>query len=169
MASQGRASTEPASTREDGSPLLIARLATEIATGPRSIQLRCLNVEADAERFASLEVATAPFKPQIVEHNYHSTFVDALPDILQRIGDAPAFFFIDPFGTKHIAFEQLRPIFNRRATTEVLITLQTAGIVTKAGWFAREDSDKKDTARKLTEHPAAALDLSVEEFRRGWA
>jgi len=157
--------------REAGSPILIARLATEIATAPRSIQLRCLNVEADNERFASLEAATAPYKPHIVEHNYHSAFADAIPDILSRIGDAPTFFFIDPFGTQGVAFEQLLPIFKRKATTEVLITLQTGGIATKAGWFAKENSSRpgeRETARKLTNHLAAALDLSTDKLRDGW-
>jgi len=159
------------SHREDGSPLLIARLAQELRTAPRGIQLRCLNVEADRERFDSLEAATDPFKPQIVEHNYHSTFVDALPNILERIGHAATFFFIDPFGTKDIPFADLLPVFNRRYATEVLITLQTAGIATKAGWFAKEDSSKpgeRETARKLTEHLAAALDVSIAELRQAW-
>jgi three-Cys-motif partner protein len=159
------------SNREDGSPLLIARLAQELRTAPRGIQLRCLNVEADRERFESLEAATDGFKPHVVEHNYHSTFVDALPNILERIGDAATFFFIDPFGTKDIPFADLLPVFNRRHTTEVLITLQTAGIATKAGWFAKEDSSKpgeRETARKLTEHLAAALDVSIAELRQAW-
>jgi len=159
------------SHREDGSPLLIARLAQELRTAPRGIQLRCLNLEADRERFDSLEAATDPFKPQIVEHNYHSTFVDALPNILERIGHAATFFFIDPFGTKDIPFADLLPVFNRRYATEVLITLQTAGIATKAGWFAKEDSSKpgeRETARKLTEHLAAALDVSIAELRQAW-
>jgi three-Cys-motif partner protein len=109
--------------REDGSPLMIARLAEELrGATPRPIQLHCINVEADKERFESLEAETAVFTPDIVEQNYHSTFIEALPDILRRIGDAAAFFFIDPFGTKDIPFEELLPIFQRKATTEVLIT-----------------------------------------------
>lgn len=159
------------SHREDGSPLLIARLAQELRTAPRAIQLRCLNVEAERERFESLEAETDAFKPEIVEQNYHSTFVDALPNILERIGDAATFFFIDPFGTKDIPFADLLPVFNRKHTTEVLITLQTAGIATKAGWFANEDSSKpgeRETARKLTEHLAVALDLPIAELRQGW-
>jgi three-Cys-motif partner protein len=158
-------------SHELGSPLLIAQLATDVATGPRSIQLRCLNVEADDERYVSLEAATAPFQPHIVEHNYHAEFVDVIPDILQRIGDAATFFFIDPFGTQGIAFDQLLLIFKRKATTEVLITLQTGGIATKAGWFAKENSTKpgeRETARKLTQHLAAALDLPIEKLRAGW-
>lgn len=160
-----------AGAEEDGSPLLIARLAQKLRTYSRPIELRCLNVESHAGRFKSLEEATEPFRPDIVENNYHSSFVHALPDILKRVGNAPAFFFIDPFGTKDIAFTDLLLIFRRASRTEVLITLHTDGIAKKAGYFGREDvPDTKDReiARKLTGHLAAALGVSVEKLRQVW-
>src|SRR5712671_4749242 len=80
---------------EDGSPLLIARLAQNINTSLGPFELRCLNVESNRKRFASLEKATESFRPKIVEQNYRASFVDVIPDILARIGSAPAFFFID--------------------------------------------------------------------------
>jgi three-Cys-motif partner protein len=128
-------------------------------------------VEFNRKRFASLKAATEPFRPNIVEKNYCASFVNVIPDILPRIGSAPAFFFIDPFGTKDIAFSDLVPIFDRRSTTEVLITLHTDGIAKKAGWFAREeDSDPKvrEFARKLTDHLAAALDVPIAQLRSRW-
>jgi len=90
--------------------------------------------------------------------------VEAIPQILSQIGDAAAFFFIDPFGTKDIPFEDLLPVFRRKARTEVLITLHTDGIAKKAGWFAKLDSPivkDRENARKLTEHLAAALDIGT--------
>jgi three-Cys-motif partner protein len=134
--------------------------------------LRCLNVEANRKRFLSLEAATEPFKPEIVEANYHSTFVEALPDILERIGTFPAFFFIDPFGTKGIAFKDLLPVFTRPSRTEVLITLQTDGIAKKAGYFKHLDSPHpkmRELARDLTAHLAAVLDIPLPTLRKGWA
>lgn len=94
-----------------------------------------------------------------------------LPDILARVGNSPAFFFVDPFGTKDIAFNELLPIFRRQWTTEVLITLHTDGIAKKAGWFAHEnaaDSADREKARKLTEHLAVALDIPLTKLREGW-
>ncbi len=158
-------------TGEDGSPLLIARLARRLQTGPNSVTLRCINVEEDKGRFENLAAATADFMPDVVEQNLRGTFVGALPEILERIGNAAAFFFIDPFGTKHIAFKDLLPVFQRTATTEVLVNLQTDGIAKKAGWFANFDSpdaQKRETAPKLTVHPAAALDVSVAQLRAVW-
>jgi three-Cys-motif partner protein len=157
--------------REDGSPLLVAKLAQEIKTSPRPFNLRCLNVESNRKRFISLEEETSAFRPHIIEKNYNSSFVKALADILTRIASAPAFFFIDPFGTKDIAFNDLLPIFNRSATTEVLITLHTDGIAKKAGWFAHEESanlKQREAARKFTNHLAAALDVSIEKLRDAW-
>jgi three-Cys-motif partner protein len=157
---------------EDGSPLLIAKLAEKISSSrSRPFQLQCLNVESNRRRFTSLEEATKPYGPEIVVKNYHASFVDVIPDILKRIDNAPAFFFIDPFGTKDIAFADLLPIFNRASRTEVLITLHTDGIAKKAGWFARENSpDPADQVRaqKLTTHLARALDVPLDELRQAW-
>lgn len=167
----GAGSYAHGSTSEDGSPLLIARQAKQIRMSAHPFNLRCLNVEANRKRFESLEAATAPFKPEIVEQNYHSTFIEALPDILRRVGHAPAFFFIDPFGTKGIAFKELLPIFQRRDRTEVLITLHTDGIAKKAGYFRREDSSDskvRATALELTQHLASALGISHARLRKGW-
>jgi three-Cys-motif partner protein len=167
----GAGTYSDAAIREDGSPLLIAKLAQQIKTSSRPFDLRCLNVESNRRRFASLESATEPFRPNIVENNYQASFVDVIPNILNRIADAPAFFFIDPFGTKDIAFNDLLPVFTRASTTEVLITLHTDGIAKKAGWFAREnakDPAVRAMARKFTAHLAAALDVPLEQLRSGW-
>src|SRR5438067_1372665 len=48
---------------EDGSPLLIARLAQQIRASSRPFDLRCVNVESNLKRFRSLEQATQPFRP----------------------------------------------------------------------------------------------------------
>jgi three-Cys-motif partner protein len=156
---------------EDGSPLLIARLAQQLKSSARGIDLRCINVEQNPGRFRSLEAATGQFRPDIVVANYRGAFADVLPEIVQRIAGAPAFFFIDPFGTKGIAFSKLRPIFRRRNTTEVLITLHTDGIAKKSGWFAREDDRNpraRNVAGKLTGNLAEALDAPLNELREAW-
>jgi three-Cys-motif partner protein len=157
--------------REEGSPLLIARLARDLRSGPNAVALRCINVEADKGRFESLQSATQEFIPDIVAKNIRSTFVEAIPEVLSLIGDAAAFFFIDPFGTKDIPFGDLLPIFQRKARTEVLITLHTDGIAKKAGWFAKLESPvvkDRENARKLTEHLAVALDIPLAKLRAGW-
>ena len=106
---------------------------------------------------------TAAFTGHIIEQNYCASFTNVLGDILRRVGNAPAFFFLDPFGTKGLPFRDLLPVFQRGARTEVLITLHTDGIAKKAGWLASlDDADlqKRKTASALTEHLAKALDVS---------
>lgn len=156
---------------EKGSPLLMAELAREIATTQGKFRMKCLNVEADRKNYTDLESVTAPYRPEIVERNYHGNFIDVLPKILSRIAPSPAFFFIDPFGTKGIPFHALLPLFNRTNRTEVLITFHTDGIAKKAGYFGSADDPKPQTAnraRKMTEPLASALNIQWETLRTWW-
>ena len=156
---------------EYGSPVLIAELAKQFRDRHMPFTLKCLNVEADRERYRQLVEATVPFTDQIVEQNYGASFTEALGDILRRIGTAPAFFFLDPFGTKGLPFKDLVPLFRRTARTEVFITLHTDGIAKKAGWFASlDDTDpqKRKTAVAFTENLAKALALSRDDLYAWW-
>jgi hypothetical protein len=94
----------PTGEFEPGSPVLIASFAERLRASSAPFALKCLNVEADRKRYQQLTAATVAFANRVVERNYCAEFTRALPDILRRIGDAPAFFFIDPFGTKGMAF-----------------------------------------------------------------
>ena len=156
---------------ESGSPVLIAELARRLRETNAPFQLKCLNVEADPRLFRELEEATAQFTPDIVEKNYPSSFAQALPDILRRIGAEPTFFFIDPFGVKGIPFADLLPIFNRQAVTEVLITFHTDGIAKKAGYFALIDDPHPRNhrlAQVFTHMLAGALSVRWDELRSWW-
>lgn len=152
-----------------GSPVLIAKFADGLLT-TASFQVRCLNVEANRKRYKDLQAATALYRS--VEKNYRQPFVHALPDIIKRVGDAPAFFFIDPFGTKDIPFAELRPIFSRTTRTEALITFHTDGIAKKAGyfqWLSDGDPKVRKQALAMTTNCALALDVSVETLHAWWS
>jgi three-Cys-motif partner protein len=154
-----------------GSPILIAEFAKRLLDTDEPFVLKCLNVEANRRRFRRLQQATVAFSDHIVEKNYHAPFIRVLDEILRKIGNAPAFFFLDPFGTKGIPFADLLPLLNRTAITEVFITLHTDGIAKKAGWFrALDDTNirKRQTALALTEHLARALSISHDELYAWW-
>jgi len=156
---------------EKGSPLLVAELGKQIHDTKAAFTLKCLNVEEDRRHHADLEAAAASFVPDIVEKNYLGSFTEAPPSILDRIGDAPAFFFIDPLGTKGLPFRAIRPIFQRFPPTEVLITFHTDGIAKKAGRFASVDDPNPRralVARKHTEVLAEALNLPWDTLRGWW-
>ena len=167
----GRGVYEDGDVHEDGSPLLIAKLAQQMKGSQHPFDLRCLNVESNRKRFNDLEAATAPFRPEIVEQNFHASFDDVIPEVLDRVAESPTFFFIDPFGTKGIAFARLSPVFKRRWTNEVLITFHTDGIAKKAGWFRKEnsaDATERENARQFIDHLASALNISISKLRSGW-
>lgn len=156
---------------EYGSPVRIAEFARQLQESQRPFTLKCLNVEADRKHYRRLVEATAAFADQIVEKNYSASFTNALGDILRRIGDAPTFFFLDPFGAKDIPFRDLLPLFNRKERTEVFITLHTDGMAKKAGWFAHlDDADmrQRKKALGLVENVAKALHLSRDELYSWW-
>jgi three-Cys-motif partner protein len=157
---------------EQGSPVRIAEFARRLRATNAQFFLKCLNVEEDPGRYRQLEEATAVFSDQLVERNYPTSFTEALDDILRRIGNSPAFFFLDPFGTKGLPFKELLPLFRRTARTEVFINFQTDGIAKKAGWLpSLDDSDriKRQQAWAQTENPVNALAVSREELSSWWA
>ena len=159
-------------TTEPGSPVLVAQIAERVHTARPTFHLRCINVEENPERFRRLEEATRPYIPHIVEANFQGRFTDYTVDILERFKDLPAFFFIDPFGTKGICFRDLLPILNRAFTTEALITLHTGGIAKKAGYFRWSDSSvprKRRVGLAVTENLAAALAVSLDTLREWWS
>jgi three-Cys-motif partner protein len=156
---------------EPGSPVLAAQVGERVHASKPQFNLRCINVEENPSRYRQLMKATAPYRPHIVEENYPGRFTDYILDILERIKEWPAFFFIDPFGTKGVAFTDLLPVLNRGFTTEVLVTLHTAGIAKKAGYFAwMEDNDirKRRIGTAQTANLAAALAVPHDELRKWW-
>jgi three-Cys-motif partner protein len=156
---------------EPGSPVLIAQFADHLRATNAPFTVKCVNVEVNRKRYRQLVDATAAFIGHSVEQNYCAAFTSVLDDILRQIGQAPAFFFLDPFGTKGLPFRDLLPLFHRVARTEVLITLHTDGIAKKAGWLASlEDANpqKRKTALGLIENLAKALDLSRDELYAWW-
>jgi hypothetical protein len=69
---------------EPGSPVLIANFAEHLRATNRSFTLKCLNVEANRQRYRRLVDATEVFTDHIVEKNYCAPFTGALADILRR-------------------------------------------------------------------------------------
>ncbi|MDQ3131265.1 MAG: three-Cys-motif partner protein TcmP [Acidobacteriota bacterium] len=116
----------------EGSPLLIAKFSDECAKWRDPVFLKLINVEPDAEGkgiFPLLENATQDWKEKGVVENINKEFYFALPEILARIGNSPALFFIDPFGPTYVHFSHLQPILTRsQKITELIINFDTDGL-----------------------------------------
>jgi len=117
----------------DGSPLIAAKHAKGLSYSHREYDLRCINVEFDRDVFEDLQSATKPFEDYV--DNLHGSFSNYVPEILQRIGDQPALFFLDPIGIADLSWHSLEPIFQRSSVTELLVRFdaQTALRLTGEG------------------------------------
>ncbi len=102
-----------------GSPIRIAELSQKFEREQKPYSFKCINVEENAEYFASLEAETAKFG-RIVQ-NIHGRFADNLDRILCLINDQPAIFFLDPFGIKGIEWSAVRKIIWRKAPTDLWV------------------------------------------------
>ena len=103
----------------DGSPLLAAKHASDLASASADYSLQCINVETDPDVFRNLQSSTSEFSTHAV--NLCGEFGQFVPDILGRVGDKPTLFFLDPIGLKGLEWSALLPVFRRDSTTELLI------------------------------------------------
>jgi three-Cys-motif partner protein len=116
-----------------GSPLLAIDLAKKYRDGQKKYQLNCINVEADEDNFANLELATSQF-PNIAE-NLKGTFTSNIDKILLKIGRCPAFFFIDPFGVKGTDWVDMVKIISRQVPTDLWLRFDYKTVRRLSGFF----------------------------------
>ena len=86
-------------------------------------RIRCFFSESNAEAFAQLQEAVAPFhKPKegFEIKTYRGKFEDAVSEIQAFIGTSFPLIFIDPTGWTGYPFDKIKPLFIRRKC-EVLI------------------------------------------------
>lgn len=114
----------------NGSPVLAAKHALELARTNSEYALQCINVELDDDVFENLDQSTSQYTDFVT--NRHGDFGKFVSEILGLIGDKPTLFFLDPIGLKGLEWKALLPIFQRDAKTELLIRFdaQTAARLT---------------------------------------
>lgn len=116
---------------EEGSPLLAAKHAKDLALSNKPYALNCINVESDSSVFDNLEDSTSEYRTWV--KNYCGVFGDHVGKILDDIGYKPALFFLDPLGVKGLEWEKLVPVLERRQTTELLIRFDTNAVLRHTG------------------------------------
>jgi three-Cys-motif partner protein len=113
----------------EGSPLLMARVADEGRNWQNPVNLRLVNIEPNKDNYISLKQHTKPWEEAGVVRNINGEFGESLEEIIYRMGDTPALFFIDPFGPKTIPFSVIRNILTRRQSiTELIINFDADGL-----------------------------------------
>ena len=97
-----------------GSPLLMVQVSEECSEWQNPVTLRIINVENVRENYESLKELTEKWEKHGDVENIHAEFNDAIPEILDKIREVPALFFIDPFGShqsiSHICFRYLKDL-----------------------------------------------------------
>jgi three-Cys-motif partner protein len=156
----GAGSYEPddAGRVQDGSPLIAAKWAKQIAVDRRYELVRCINVERDADCFAQLQRNLAPW-PNIAD-TIRGEFAEKLPEILALIGDDPALFFLDPFGVTGVEMEVIERIAARRGKTELLLHFSDRTFLRMAGHLD-DRGDRVPVGQKVAEAKLARLDAHI--------
>lgn len=141
-----------------GSPLIACEIANEVnadfASRALRGRVRIVAVEWKRDNFAALRenLHDSPCEPLL----YHNTINDQYRDILVMIGDAPALFFLDPWGVEDLSAEMIADMLSGERR-EVLVLFSEEGTHRLAGAVAAEP-DEVDTAQSsLFSDDAAAL------------
>jgi len=112
-----------------GSPLMMAQLSDKCANWHNPVHLKLINVEADPDNYLSLVNITGSWEDKGIVENLPGAFGSHIPEIINKIGNAPAFFFIDPYGPTYVRFADLLSILTReQRATELIINFDADGL-----------------------------------------
>lgn len=150
---------------KDGSPLMLAHLSDECLRWQDPVKFKIINIEPDYNNFASLEHFTKNWTQKGVVRNINKKFNDSVPEILATIGNAPALFFIDPFGPTAVHFSHLLPILRRsQSATELIINFDTDGLQR----IADASQTKSDNPKTVKAIPTNIQNVSSIIGRTDW-
>jgi three-Cys-motif partner protein len=144
----------------EGSPLLMAHVADEAAGWSKSISLKLINVEARRKNFVVLTEATKPWVDRGIVKNLPGRFDRKMPDIMNAIGNNPAFVFLDPYGPGPIHLSYLRPLLERtQSITEFIINFNAEGLRRMAEFLNADPKTEQFRKARLTsiEHTTEIL------------
>ncbi len=151
-----------------GSPLIACAIADEVqeeltTKGHRGV-VRIIAVEEDQETFTALQrnVSDSPCQPLL----YHDTINDKYREILGLIGDAPALFFLDPWGVNGLSAEMIADMLDGERR-EVLVLFSEEGTHRLASAAAAEPAKDEDGQASLfaDETPTSARRPPHSDYR----
>src|ERR1043165_2684340 len=114
-------------TGEDGSPVLAARLASDVAARYPAFKATLIFIDKDEKALAHLQSLDEIKNPQPrveikILRGEFATKVDEIAAYLQKPPDSPTFSFIDPFGFGQSPFGKFRQLMHN-AHSELFINL----------------------------------------------
>jgi three-Cys-motif partner protein len=85
-----------------------------LARKERHVNVRAIFIEKDQSAFRSLETALQQHRRAVKTSAFFGTFEGSIPAILEQVGNAFAFFFIDPRGWTGFAMNNILPILQHQ-------------------------------------------------------
>lgn len=155
----------------NGSPVIAAKIAVQVQDRlGHGKRVTVVAIEKDAGRFRRLEAAMAPYDidrsgPHPVAYLRHSTFAEKVDGLLQKIGEEPAFFFLDPFGVDGLKRDVVKKILEGERR-EVLLMFSDESAVRLLGVVASEVPDLDREVAKLQDRPSLFPEFDVEDQER---
>jgi len=135
---------------EEGSPVIAARILTSRQKRPS--QFSCICIERNSQRYEKLKDSLQGYE-HAIEIKYHNDeFLNVIDSVLLKIGERPAFFFIDPEGFSGMDFNKVESILNQ-PHKEILVNFQYNAI---QRWIATA----KNLNSKHATQKANAIQLS---------
>jgi three-Cys-motif partner protein len=129
---------------EKGSPVLAAEIAQNCQQNNCPFTLHCINIERNDDNYINLCTETQRFGNLV--NNYKGSFEENINDILPKIVNSPAVFFLDPFGIKGTDWSAVEQIISRKYSTDIWIRFDHITVRRLTGYF---DSCAKDASGKL--------------------
>jgi three-Cys-motif partner protein len=128
-----------------GSPLIVVEISLEVKKikqkKGRNFDLNVIVIETDKNNLMSLKEFIRKIDPNnlVSVEFYESKFEEAIPDIVKKTSNTPAFFFIDPYGIKGIDKKTLDLIVNRKGSSEIFLNYMKMGVTRMIGQYKNID------------------------------
>jgi three-Cys-motif partner protein len=171
FAGAGRYQPDDGGQAQDGSPLVAAKWARQIAVDRKYPLVRCINVERDQGCFSELERNLAPWTAGAdVAINLQGEFAEHVDLILETIDNDPALIFLDPFGVNGIEMALVEKALARAGKTELIVHFSDKTFLRMAGHLGNND-ERLPVGQKVAESKLARLDavIGTRLWRRIWA
>lgn len=152
FAGRGKYHLEGQKDNISGSPMigLETSLKVEKIKQKKGIKfdLKIIAVEPDKNNLAHLKKFAKQTDPKFETklELFGTEFSKAIPGIINKISNVPAFFFIDPYGIKGIRKNTLDLIINRSGSTEIFLNYMKMGVQRIKGQY-KNITHKNDKIR----------------------
>jgi three-Cys-motif partner protein len=154
-----------------GSPQLLCKVASMLREEGATVSV--IAVELEREWYDALKQNLAAFDAEVpgasvpLAYIRHGKCADWAPWIFEKVGQAPAFFFLDPFGAKGLDISIPRGAL-RIPRGEVLAFFSHSGVSRHLALLAGDRFEER-ARRDVAERPSLFPELDVQRLQEGLA